>query len=102
VENPGCGIFMPEASFIGLMPKWLLLCHLLSWLHQFVIPRLQSPAYQAKASVILMQRCLHQLRLMDFHSVSLTVTKNNRRAYDWYRHLGFTLRKEFGAYVWER
>ena len=35
-------------------------------------------------------------------AVSLTVTKKNRRAFEWYQRLGFRVKKEFGAYVWQR
>jgi ribosomal protein S18 acetylase RimI-like enzyme len=49
-----------------------------------------------------MKRAFTQLKTLGFRSVSLTVTKKNRRAFDWYQRLGFKIRKEFGAFVWER
>jgi len=42
-----------------------------------------------------------KLKAMGFLTVSLTVTKKNKRAFEWYQRLGFRVRKEFGAYVWE-
>jgi ribosomal protein S18 acetylase RimI-like enzyme len=41
------------------------------------------------------------MKAMGFHSVGLTVTKKNRRAFEWYLRVGFRIRKEFSAYVWQ-
>ncbi len=107
VDNPGCGIFMPEASFIGLDsqgdPCGFLICCRISG-GAAMIPQIAvHPSYQGRGlGNVLMGRSFDQLKAMSFRSVSLTVTKKNRRAYDWYQRLGFRIRKEFGAYVWER
>ncbi len=107
VENPGCGIFMPEASFMGLdlqgSPCGFLICCRISS-GAGMIPQIAiHPSHQGRGlGNVLMSHTLEQLRAMDFRSISLTVTKKNRRAFDWYQRLGFKIRKEFGAYVWER
>jgi ribosomal protein S18 acetylase RimI-like enzyme len=107
VENPGCGIFMPEASFMGLdgqnAPCGFVICCRISN-GAGMIPQIAvHPSYQGRnLGNTLIIRSFMQLRAMGFHSVSLTVTKKNRRAFDWYQRLGFKIRKEFGAYVWER
>ena len=107
VENPGCGIFMPEASFIGLdgqdAPCGFVICCRISG-GAAMIPQIAvHPSYQGRGlGNALMNRCFEKLDAAHFHSVSLTVTKKNRRAFDWYQRLGFRIRKEFGAYVWER
>ncbi len=49
-----------------------------------------------------MHHSLSAFKELGYRSVSLTVTKKNRRAFEWYQRLGFRLRKEFGAYVWDR
>jgi ribosomal protein S18 acetylase RimI-like enzyme len=49
-----------------------------------------------------MNRAFAQLKALGCHTVSLTVTKENLRAFEWYQRLGFKMRKEFGAYVWQR
>jgi ribosomal protein S18 acetylase RimI-like enzyme len=107
VENPGCGIFMPEASFISLDPQgspcgFIICCQISDGAG--MIPQIAvHPSYQGRGlGNTLIQRSFAQLRASDFHVVSLTVTKKNRRAFDWYQRLGFKIRKEFGAYVWER
>jgi len=107
VENPGCGIFMPEASFMGIdgqnAPCGFVICCRISN-GAGMIPQIAvHPSYQGRnLGNALMIRSFMQLRALGFHSVSLTVTKKNRRAFDWYQRLGFKIRKEFGAYVWER
>ena len=107
VENPGCGVFMPEASFMGLDEQnspcgFVICCRISSGAG--MIPQIAvHPSYQGIGlGKALILRSFEQLRSMGFHTLSLTVTKKNRRAYDWYQRLGFRIRKEFGAYVWER
>ncbi len=107
VENPGCGIFMPETSFIGLdgqgAPCGFVICCRISS-GAAMIPQIAvHPSCQGRGlGNVLMNRLLDQLKALEFHTVSLAVTKKNRRAFDWYQRLGFRIRKEFGAYVWER
>ena len=107
VENPGCGIFMPEASFISLdsqgSPCGFIICCRISG-GAGMIPQIAvHPSYQGRGlGKVLINRTFAQLQTSDYHAVSLTVTKKNRRAFDWYQRLGFKIRKEFGAYVWER
>ncbi len=107
VENPGCGIFMPEASFMGLDPQGTLCGFVLSCRisdASGMIPQIAvHPSFQGRGlGNSLINHSIQALRTRDFHSLSLTVTKKNRRAYDWYQRLGFKIRKEFGAYVWNR
>ncbi len=107
VENPGCGIFMPEASFIGLdgqgTPCGFVFCCRISN-GAAIIPQIAvHPLYQGKRlGNTLMNRAFAQLKALGFRTVSLTVTKENLRAFEWYQRLGFKMRKEFGAYVWQR
>jgi ribosomal protein S18 acetylase RimI-like enzyme len=69
-----------------------------------MIPQIAvHPSYQGRdLGNALMNYAFGRLKAMNFHTASLTVTKKNRRAFDWYQRLGFKIRKEFGAYVWER
>jgi ribosomal protein S18 acetylase RimI-like enzyme len=107
VENPGCGIFMPETSFIALdkqgAPCGFLLCSRISG-EAAMIPQIAvHPSHQGMGvGNALMSLSFEQLKARGFRSVSLTVTKKNRRAFEWYQRLGFKIRKEFGAYVWQR
>ena len=107
VENPGCGIFMPETSFIGLdaqgVPCGFVFCCRISN-GAAIIPQIAvHPLYQGRRlGNTLMHRAFAQLKMLGFRTVSLTVTKENLRAIEWYQRLGFKMRKEFGAYVWQR
>jgi ribosomal protein S18 acetylase RimI-like enzyme len=107
VENPGCGIFMPETSFMALDSQgdpcgYVICCRISNG--NGMIPQIAiHPSHQGIGlGNALMFRCLQRLRNMGFHSLSLTVTQQNQRAFDWYQHLGFRIRKSFGGYVWQR
>lgn len=106
VENPGCGVFIPEASFMALdggAPCGFLICSRISGAAGMIPQIAVHPSHQGKGlGNFLMARSLEQLKDVGIRSVSLTVTKKNRRAFDWYQRLGFKVRKEFGAYVWQR
>lgn len=107
VGNPGCGIFMPEASFMALdaagSPCGYIVCSRIS-ARRAMIPQIAiHPAHQGEGlGNALMARTLGRLHAIGFRSVSLTVTERNTRAFDWYRRLGFLPRMGFGAYVWQR
>jgi ribosomal protein S18 acetylase RimI-like enzyme len=107
VENPGCGLFLPDASFIALdtrnVPCGFIITSRISP-GAAMIPQISiQPSHQGQGlGKALMNRALSRLVTLGYRSVSLTVTGENQRALHWYRRLGFALRKEFGAYVWER
>jgi len=107
VENPGCGIFMPETSFLGLDKQgavcgFVICCRISS--KAAMIPQIAvHPSYQGQGLGNAFMSCLFErLKTIGFLTVSLTVTKKNRRAFEWYQRLGFRIRKEFGAYVWQQ
>ena len=107
VDNPGCGIFMSDASFMSLDAQgrpcgYIICCRIADGAG--MIPQIAiHPSYQGRGfGSALINRSFDQLKSQGFDTVSLTVTKKNRRAFDWYQRLGFRIRKEFGAYVWER
>jgi GNAT superfamily N-acetyltransferase len=107
LENPGCGFFMPEASFICLDERGgfcgFLICSRISK-YAAMIPQIAvHPSRQGRGvGNRLIHNTLRELKALNFQSVSLMVSRENRRAFDWYRRLGFRIRKEFGAYVWQR
>jgi ribosomal protein S18 acetylase RimI-like enzyme len=107
VENPGCGIFMPETSFVGLDENnqpcaFIIGCSISSGVG--MIPQIAvHPEYQGlELGKILVNMCFERFKKLGFGSVTLTVTPENRRAYEWYVRLGFKIVKKFGAYIWER
>ncbi len=107
VENPGCGVFMPETSFMALDRQGalcgFLICSRISSGAAMVPQIAVHPSYQGRGvGNTLMDYSVEQLKTLGFRSISLTVTKKNRRAFEWYQRLGFRIRKDFGAYVWQR
>jgi len=107
VENPGCGVFEPEASFVAVdsrgLPCGFVISSCIS-ASAGMIPQIAiSPSHQSRGlGKALMGRALSHLKSRGFRAVSLTVTKKNRRAFEWYQRVGFKMRKEFGAFVWNR
>lgn len=107
IDNPGCGVFIPEGSFIGLdnhgRPCGLIISSRISS-RAGMIPQISIlPAYQGLGiGNVLMHRALSYFASIGFLTVGLTVTKKNRRAFEWYQRVGFRIKKEFGAYIWER
>jgi ribosomal protein S18 acetylase RimI-like enzyme len=107
VENPGCGIFQPDASFLGLdangMPCGFIICSRTSAFAGMIPQIAILPSHQGRGlGNALMYRALSRLKAMGMRTVSLTVTQRNRRALEWYQRIGFRIRKEFNAHVWQR
>jgi ribosomal protein S18 acetylase RimI-like enzyme len=107
IDNPGCGIFVPEASFMGLDGRGRVCGFLISSRISNctgMIPQIASvPDHQGHGvGSVLLHRALSYFKSIGCRTVGLTVTKKNRRAFEWYKRVGFRIKKEFGAYVWER
>lgn len=107
VETPGCGTFLPAASRVALDSRGAVCGFILvSRISQTgaMIPQISVlPPHQGRGlGGALMERALAALAAEGWRSVGLTVTVENRRALEWYERQGFRLRKEFGAFVWQR
>jgi ribosomal protein S18 acetylase RimI-like enzyme len=106
VDNPGCGIFLPDCSFVALdrggIPSGFILTSRISQ-NAAMIPQISvHPAHQATGlGTALMQQALSRLRDAGFQTARLTVTRQNRRAYEWYLRLGFRVRRDFYAFLWQ-
>ena len=107
VEHPGCGVFLPEASFLCLdsreEPCGFILASRIS-AGSAMIPQISiNPSHQGLGiGSQLIARALERMRGLGFEKARLTVTRRNRRAFDWYVRLGFVSRRSFSAYVWLR
>ncbi len=107
MENPGCGLFLSDASFVGLdnlgAPCGYLIASQIAR-DAGMIPQVAiSPSHQGHGlGNALMRGSLSYFKAKNYRTVGLTVTKKNQRAFEWYTRLGFRIRKEFGAFVWER
>ena len=104
---PGCGQFMPEASFL-VRPATgdpLVGMVLTSTVAKGVGHTTQvcvMPGYQGHGvGRQLMERSIQALRRRNYEALSLTVTAVNRSAVELYEHLGFRTIKTFAAGVWQ-
>lgn len=107
VQYPGCGSFFADAS---LAAYWqgtqkmagLCLASLVArqtgHITQVCVGR---DAKGRGAGYELMRRSLDRMRQHDCDRVSLTVTASNRDAVRLYENIGFRVRRNFAAYVWE-
>lgn len=107
VQYPGCGAFFAPASFVGWDRQSRAMCgvSLASLVADEVGHITQicvAPQCQGQGiGYELMRRSLVALAAHGCRSVSLTVTSANESALRLYRQMGFRLRREFFAYVWE-
>ncbi|HLH44555.1 MAG TPA: GNAT family N-acetyltransferase [Bryobacteraceae bacterium] len=107
VQYPGCGAFFAPASLVGWDRKNRALCGLS--LASLVAPEVGhitqicvGPQRQGQGiGYELLRRSLIALAAHGCRDVSLTVTSANESALRLYRQVGFRLRREFSAYVWE-
>lgn len=104
---PGCGQFLPEASFL-VRPATgdkLVAMALTSTVADGVGHTTQicvMPGYQGHGiGRQLMESSILALRRRDYEFLSLTVTSINKRAVELYEHLGFRTIKTFAAGVWQ-
>lgn len=103
---PGCGQFVPAASFLLRQPgtEEVLGAVLTSEVSPGVGHTTQIcvlPGHQGNGlGRMLMQASLDALRAKKFHELTLTVTSVNARAAQLYEQLGFRTLKSFTAGVW--
>ena len=106
VQYPGCGTFFAPASFAANDSERRL--HGIS-LASLVAPDVGhitqvcvAPADRGTGlGYELMRQSLGALAVQGCRKVSLTVTASNETAVQLYRRMGFTVRRNFAAYVWE-
>src|SRR5271167_55082 len=105
---PGCGQFVPGASFVLRHPGSddLVGAVRASEVSPGVGHTTQlcvQPGFQGHGlGRILMQTSAEALRVMNYNELTLTVTSENRTAVHLYERLGFSTIKSFTAGVWPR
>jgi ribosomal protein S18 acetylase RimI-like enzyme len=104
---PGCGQFLPEASFL-VRPATgdrLIAMILTSTVAEKVGHTTQvcvMPGHQGSGiGRQLMEHSIQALRRRNYEALSLTVTSVNKRAVELYERLGFRTVKTFAAGVWQ-
>ncbi len=104
---PGCGQFLPEASFLvrpvtGDRPIAMILTSTVAEGVGHTTQVCVMPGYQGGGiGRQLMEHSIQALKRKGYKSLSLTVTTINKRAVELYEHLGFRLVKTFAAGVWQ-
>lgn len=104
---PGCGQFLPEASFLirpatGDRPIGMVLTSTVAEGVGHTTQVCVMPGYQGHGiGRSLMESSIQVLRRRNYDYLSLTVTAVNRPAVELYEHLGFRTIKTFAAGVWE-
>jgi len=107
VEYPGCGTFFAPASYAALDPSGRELrgVSLASMVASDVGHITQvCVANSERDKGLGYELVRHSLIALAAHGcrlVSLTVTASNRNAISLYERMGFTIRRDFAAYVWE-
>jgi len=107
VRFPGCGTFDPESSFVAMEKSTgalagIILCSRVRYDVGHVTQICVLPEYRSHGlGKSLLAATLQNLRQRKFSVLSLTVTEDNVRAVELYRHLGFETRRVFDAFVWE-
>ncbi|MFZ0738025.1 MAG: GNAT family N-acetyltransferase [Candidatus Acidiferrales bacterium] len=104
---PGCGQFLPEASFVvrpanGDAPVGMVLTSTVAEGVGHTTQICVKPGYRGSGiGRHLMEASIQALRARHFHSLSLTVTAANANAVQMYKDLGFGTIKTFAAGVWQ-
>jgi ribosomal protein S18 acetylase RimI-like enzyme len=103
---PGCGQFLPEASFLvrplnEAQPVAMALTSTVAERVGHTTQVCVMPGYHGHGiGRCLMENSIEALRRRNYESLSLTVTSINKRAVELYEHLGFQTVKTFAAGVW--
>jgi ribosomal protein S18 acetylase RimI-like enzyme len=106
VFRPGCGSFLPEASYCARnLDRDDLIGYVLTSrisAREGHIPQIAvSRRYQGQGvGSGLLRRAVRYLGLNGYQTVSLTVTEENQRAVSLYRRFGFIVHRRFAAFVW--
>ncbi len=104
---PGCGQFLPEASFLarpatGDQLVGMVLTSTVAEASAHTTQLCVMPGYQGhQIGRRLMEHSIEALRRRQYKWLSLTVTFSNTRAASLYESLGFHAVKAFAAGVWE-
>ncbi len=107
VQFPGCGLFFAPASFAARDSRGGGLCGIS--LASMVAPDVGhitqicvAPSHRGqRLGYELMRRSMQALASHGCRSVTLTVTTANTSAVRLYENMGFRLRRDFAAFVWE-
>jgi ribosomal protein S18 acetylase RimI-like enzyme len=104
---PGCGQFLPEASFVVRAEEsseltGAVLTSTVSMGVGHITQICVVPAFQGqRLGLRMMDAAIRALKSLRYHALTLTVTSQNAGAVRLYEKLGFQVVKKFAAAVWE-
>ncbi|MBI1738618.1 MAG: GNAT family N-acetyltransferase [Acidobacteria bacterium] len=104
---PGCGQFLPEASFVVRAEESseltaAVLTSTVSMGVGHITQICVMPEFQGqRLGLRLMDAAIRALKSLRYHALTLTVTSQNAGAVRLYEKLGFHVVKKFAAAVWE-
>lgn len=108
VFRPGCGNFLPEASYSARDPRTndlmgYVLTSRISPQDGHIPQIAVAPTHQGKGlGTELLGKAVRYLGLNGYQRVSLTVTESNQAALALYQRFGFSVHFRFPAFVWQR
>jgi ribosomal protein S18 acetylase RimI-like enzyme len=108
VQFPGCGTFFAPASYAAIdaatrQLHGVSLASLVAEDCGHITQVCVAPSNQGTGlGYELMRQSLVAMKAQGCRLVSLTVTSDNRNAMHLYERMGFTHRREFAAFVWDR
>jgi ribosomal protein S18 acetylase RimI-like enzyme len=108
IQYPGCGLFFPSASFLGidrdsLAPAGVCLASMVAEDAGHITQVCVTPKHRSTGlGYELMRRSLVALARHGARTASLTVTSSNAPAIRLYQRMGFAVRRNFAAYVWDK
>lgn len=108
IQRPGCGIFLPEASYSAWDRQsrelvGFVLTSRISHQNGHIPQIVVSSRYQGKGiGACLLGRAIRFLAINGYETVSLTVTENNTAAVNVYKRFKFSVHFRFPAFVWQR
>ncbi|MGH9338778.1 MAG: GNAT family N-acetyltransferase [Acidobacteriota bacterium] len=107
VDNPGCGSFSKETSYLALDAGGNVCAVLISSRiapDTGMIPQISvRKKFQGQGiGSLLLKTYFQECRRRGFRRVTLSVTGQNQQAYRLYLRLGFRKTKDFHAYIWAR
>ncbi|HEY7615963.1 MAG TPA: GNAT family N-acetyltransferase [Terriglobales bacterium] len=107
IHYPGCGAFLPEASYLAFSPGasspcGMILTSVVSDRVAHITQLCVAPEMHGRgAGRWLITHGLRALRDRGFQAVTLTVTASNARALRLYEQFGFTTLAVFPAFAWD-
>lgn len=107
ITNPGCGIFSPSASSLAFDRDGnlcgVVLASSISKTTGFIPQISVHPRHQGRGvGGLLIFRALERFSRQHYKQICLSVTERNERAFEWYKKIGFSIKKPLLAFVWQR